>query len=163
MIEVSEGIFVGDQKDYDDNVIYLSEPWAVVHACKEPYHRKLLGYTGRGAPKEHPEYLFAIRNHTLYLNMIDVDDPKWVQAPIIDATMGFIKQWRDLDVKVLVHCNQGQSRSPSLALLYLAIKQLISTESFEKAEEEFKKIYPAYEPKNGIRSWIKENWKTYIK
>ena len=56
MIEVYSRLFVGHQGDYDNDVSGRTG-WAVVHACKEPYHRQALGYRSQGAPKGHPEYL----------------------------------------------------------------------------------------------------------
>jgi hypothetical protein len=58
MIEVTRNLFVGNNNDY--NLIQSESDWAIVHACKEPYHRNALGYSGQGAPKEHPEYLVAL-------------------------------------------------------------------------------------------------------
>ena len=84
MIEVSKNLYIGNQDDYEFKVKGSAE-WAIVHACKEPYHRNLLGYTGRGAPKEHPEYLFARRNNSLFLNIVDVDSPDYIVKDIIDT------------------------------------------------------------------------------
>jgi len=42
--------------------------------------------------------------------------------------------------KVLIRCNQGKSRSPSLAFMYMKMKGLV------KDLAEFKKIYPDFEP-----------------
>jgi len=70
MIEVYLNLFVGDQSDYEINVA-TQEGWAVVHACKEPYHRQALGYRVRGAPKDHPEYLVARRGNRLILNIVE--------------------------------------------------------------------------------------------
>jgi hypothetical protein len=56
MIEVYSKLFVGDELDYERKVSHQTG-WATVHACKEPYHREALGYSSRGAPKDHPEYL----------------------------------------------------------------------------------------------------------
>ena len=49
MIEVTRNLFVGNEEDY--NRIQHESDWAIVHACKEPYHRIAVGYSGRGAPK----------------------------------------------------------------------------------------------------------------
>ena len=42
--------------------------------------------------------------------------------------------------KVLIHCNQGISRSPSIGLHYLSVKGIIKNESYEVAKEDFIKI-----------------------
>jgi hypothetical protein len=49
MIEIHPNLYIGHQGDYEYQV-KGQDGWAVVHACKEPYHRQLLGYTSRGAP-----------------------------------------------------------------------------------------------------------------
>ena len=60
MVKIHNNLYIGNQQDYEGNVKGRTD-WCVIHACKEPYHRALLGYTGRGAPKNHPEYLIAKR------------------------------------------------------------------------------------------------------
>ncbi|MBU0723329.1 dual specificity protein phosphatase family protein [Patescibacteria group bacterium] len=129
--------------------------------CKEPYHKALLGYTGRGAPKNHPEYLYAIRNNKLFLNIVDVDDPSYISEVIINESLKFIDAALQTNKKCLVHCNLGESRSPSIGLLYLASKSLILIGSFVEAEQSYRLIYPAYNPKNGIRNFIQSNWSKY--
>ncbi|HDQ00168.1 MAG TPA: hypothetical protein ENN22_13440 [bacterium] len=109
MIEICPNLFVGDQDDYEQNVKYQSG-WRVVHACKEPYHRQLLGYKTRGAPKDHPEYLLVTRGKRLYLNLVDVEDPAYVAKEIMDNALSFIDEALKGGDKVLVHCIQGESR-----------------------------------------------------
>ncbi len=88
MIEVAPRLYVGTDKDFQQ--LIMPERWGVVHACKEPYHRMALGYTKQGAPKDHPEYLYAVRNGHLILNLVDVEDPKYVAKQIIEAHHGTI-------------------------------------------------------------------------
>lgn len=76
MIEVKSNLFVGSQDD--EAAIRGQGGWFVVHACKEPYHRQALGYSGRGAPKDHPEYLIARREGRLILNLVDVDNVSYI-------------------------------------------------------------------------------------
>jgi len=160
MIEISNNLFVGNQDDYELNV-KGNDVWSVVHACKEPYHRNLLGYIGRGAPKNHPEYLFARRENRLFLNIVDVDSPDYIAKEIIDTALEFIQEALSNDKKCLVHCNQGESRSPSLGFLYLASHNILSKD-FVTAENEFRELYPFYNPKNGIRGFIRSHWIEYI-
>lgn len=161
MIEISKNLFIGNQDDYEFNVKGI-DGWSVVHACKEPYHRNLLGYAGRGAPKNHPEYLLAKRDDRLFLNIVDVDSPDYIAKDIIDAALQFIKNELNKDRKCLVHCNQGESRSPSIGFLYLASNNTLSKD-FVTAENEFRIIYPSYNPKNGIRGFIKNYWDEYVR
>lgn len=162
MIEVHPGLFVGNLTDYDRDV-RLRDGWSVVHACKEPYHRQLLGYTGRGAPKDHPEYLVARRDHRLYLNLVDADNPDYIPKEIIDQSMEFIQSQLAIGRPVLVHCNQGESRSPSIALLYLAANtNKLPTASLMEAEEAFLKLYPYYRPAPGMRGFVNRYWHEYV-
>lgn len=65
MIEVCPNLCVGSE--HDEQRIRGQAGWFFIHACKEPYHRQALGYTGRAAAKTHPEYLIARRNGRLIL------------------------------------------------------------------------------------------------
>ncbi len=161
MIEICPQLYVGNQDDYEYDV-KSRESWAVVHACKYPYHRDELGYTSRSAPKHHPEYLIARRGNRLILNLIDPDSPKYIPHEIIDAAIQFVAEKLGEGRKVLVHCNQGMSRSPGIGLLYLVSHtDLLPKTSLENAECAFRKIYSLYEPRAGIRGHMHENWSTY--
>jgi hypothetical protein len=161
MIEVHPNFFVGNQQDYDFGVAG-QEGWAVVHACKEPYHRQALGYRGRGAPRDHPEYLVARRGNRLILNIVDANDPAFFAKEMIDAALDFIDEGLAENRRVLVHCNEGESRSPCIALLYMAARLgVLPKYSFEVAEDQFKAIYPNYNPKPGIREHVRQNWADY--
>ena len=154
MIEVMPGLFVGDQDAYEHNV--ADQPgWMILHACKEPYHRQLLGYSGRGAPKDHPEYFFAERGARLYLNLVDAPDPAFIPQVVIDKALAWIHESLQSGANVLVHCNQGESRSPTIALLYLArYGGLIPAEDPEKAEAVFRGLYARYNPGSGMRGYM---------
>jgi len=161
MIEVYPSLFVGDENDYEFNVA-AQEGWAVVHACQEPYHRQALGYRGRGAPKHHPEYLVACRANRLILNIVDVDNPTFFDKGMIDAALGFIDEALAQGSRVLIHCNQGESRSPAIALLYMAARLgALPTESLQAAEDQFRALYPGYNPKPGIRGHLHQYWHEY--
>lgn len=159
MIEVFTNLFVGSQED--EAAIRPQSGWYVIHACKEPYHRQALGYTGRGAPKNHPEYLIAPREGRLILNLVDVDNVAYIPPEIIDAALAAIHQ-NIASSKVLVHCNQGMSRSPTIALLYMTkfTDQFNSMDS-EGATQEFRRIYPGYAPAVGMAEYVRLNWQKY--
>jgi predicted protein tyrosine phosphatase len=161
MKEIYKNLFIGNQDDYECKVKYENK-WAVIHACKEPYHRNLLGYTGRGAPKDHPEYFYAERPNRLYLNLVDVPDPTFIAKEIIDKAIDFI--FRHIDEQsVLVHCNLGMSRSSTIGLLYLASIGYFEKDDFYSAEEKYQKLYPNYSPGRGMRSFAEDNWGKYCK
>ena len=161
MIEIFPNLWIGTEKDFESDVKGKPD-WETVHACKEPYHRQLLGYTGRGAPKDHPEYLFAQRNNRLYLNLIDAPNPDFIDKSIIDIALDFIHQGLLNNHKVLVHCNLGESRSPSIGLLYLAIYSDKLPKTFIEAEQAFRQIYHNYNPGGGMRGFLILNWEKYL-
>ncbi|MEX2409784.1 MAG: dual specificity protein phosphatase [Candidatus Paceibacterota bacterium] len=161
MTEIYNNLFIGNETDYELKV-KNQEGWSVVHACKEPYHRQALGYSGRGAPKNHPEYLIAKRGNRLILNLVDADNPAYIPKEIIDESMSFIDEQLETGKKVLVHCNQGMSRSPGIGLLYLAKEGAINNSSFQKALVEFRSIYPGINMAGGMRGFLEVNFDNYI-
>jgi predicted protein tyrosine phosphatase len=162
MIEIYPRLFIGNDADYEMNVRHQDD-WWVIHACKEPYHRRLLGYRGQGAPKDHPEYLVAQRGKRLFLNLVDADDPAYIPKEIIDTSLQWIDQGLKSGVSVLVHCNHGESRSPSIGLLYLAsYTEAIRSASLNEAEASFRQIYPGYNPKGGMRGFLSSHWDYYV-
>lgn len=159
MVEIDKNIFVGSLLDYEINQFDLE--FYFVQACKEPCHRKALGYTGRTADVNHPEYLIAYRERKIILNMIDPPTGKYFENILFEKSLHFISQHLSEGKKILIHCNQGISRSPSIGLLYLATRNKIRNESFEIAKEDFQKIYPNYAP-SGISEFLTLNWNNYI-
>ena len=162
MIEIYPNLFVGIAEDYEFQV-KGQEGWSVVHACKEPYPRRELGYTSRAAPKDHPEYLMAQRENRLILNLVDAPDPAYIRKEIIDAALEFIQNRLSEGHNVLVHCNLGESRSPSIGLLYLVIYTKILSKEFAVAENEFRQIYPSYNPGTGMKGFLVLNWGYYVR
>lgn len=82
--------------------------------------------------------------------------------PIIKSALNFIRDHIKAE-KILVHCNQGQSRSPSIGLVYLAQNGNISSTSYINAKKEFVKIYPEYLPGKGLELYLHKNWESVIK
>jgi hypothetical protein len=161
MIQVHPSLFVGTQDD--EFQVRTLTGWRFVHACKEPYHRQALGYTGRAAAKTHPEYLMARRPDRLILNLVDVDNPAYVATEIMDAAVTFIAESLGAGWKTLVHCNQGESRGPSIGLLYLAARtDRLPKVSFEESETVFRTLYPPYNPKAGMRGFLQRHWSRYV-
>lgn len=159
MREVSENLYCGDINAYPPSA--QMEYWATVHACKDPMHRSLVGYTGRGCPKDSPEYLWAERENRLALNIVDAPKPEFFDKGMIDKALDFIEQKLSEGLKVLCHCNVGESRSASICLLYLIKHGIIKGKTLEDCEVEFLKVYPEYNPGVGIRGFAKEHWQEY--
>jgi len=160
MIEVHKNLFIGSQ---DDEVAIRGQSgWFVVHACKEPYHRQALGYTTRGAPKDHPEYLIAARPGRLILNLVDVENVSFIAPEIVDAALSAIRDNIETS-RVLVHCNQGMSRSPTIALLYLLkYTNALGVMDHEMAVRTFQLLYPSYVPARGMADYVTLNWERYL-
>lgn len=160
MKEVIKGLFVGNQAGYENGAFIPSE-WAFLLAAKEPWHRQALGYTGRAAAKDDPEYLIARRGNKLILNLVDAPKSIFFDKRVIDAGLDFIEEQLSEGKNVGVFCNQGESRSASLALLYLVKHKYIDVDTLEDAEAEFLKLYPEYNPGKGMRGFVKEYWDCY--
>ena len=158
MIEVHRNLFVGDGLT---SVSRIGDPdWFVISAAKEPWHRELLKYTGRAAPKDHPEYLLAYRPGRLVLNLVDVNDMAYIPDEIIATALTAIHAALADDRKVLVHCNQGHSRSPTIALLYLSKwTDTFKGKDYDEGVEAFKVIYPDYAPAKGMADYARKNWR----
>lgn len=58
----------------------------------------------------------------------------------------------------LIHCNQGESRGPSIAMLYLAHIGYFKSLSYHEAREIFNKLYPIYNPRNNIFKNVVSLW-----
>ena len=162
MHEVHPNLWIGDQRDYEYGV--SAEPgWRVVHACKHPYHRDALGYVGNGAPKLDPEYLVARRGDRLILNLIDTDAPGLVPVELMDAAVTFVGESLGLGLRVLVHCNQGRSRAPTVGLLALVVhSERLPLDSAEEALDAFAAIYEPYRPAGGMRGFVRGKWDHYV-
>ena len=161
MIEVCPRLFVGNEHDYEWTV-RDQDGWRVIHACKEPYHRQALGYAGRGAPKQHPEYLIALRGNRLILNLVDAPDPSYIPREIIEAALDFIHEGLQADSQVLVHCNEGFSRAPSIVFLYLISKtRHLPAESLDVALKAFSVMYPPYSPAAGMFGFVRMHFDAY--
>jgi len=162
VIEVAQRLYVGNEEDFIklDGLVTSTEgedsPWSVVHACKEPYHRQALGYSGRGAPRDSPEYLVARRGMRLCLNLIDAEDPAMIPSQIIDIAVNFIDGELKRGHHVLVHCNEGYSRGPGIALAYLAATK--SWPCYDIADAEFRLLYPHFAPRGGMKGYLKAHW-----
>lgn len=130
---------------------------------QRPIHREALGYSGRAASNTHPEYLIARRGYRLILNLVDAANPAYIPKEIMDAALLFIEASLQADRPVLVHCNQGHSRAPSIALLYLrAHTERFASVDLASAEHGFRGIYPAYRPAAGVQGFLRSHWTAYV-
>ena len=158
MLEVHPNLFVGSERDcpFATRGRLAADELAVVHACKSPCHQKAVGYRG-SLPPDHPHYLVLERGSDLFLNMIDPERPLFM-PPLFERSLAFIEKHIKIR-KVLIHCNLGNSRSPSLALLYMAKRaKVILDESYPAAVQDFRPVFPGYHPGLGIQICLSQNW-----
>jgi len=156
MIKVQDGLWVGGGVDCRVG----DEEWAVVHACKSPCHQRAVGYSGSLSP-DHPHYLVLEQATDLYLNLIDPPIPLFM-APSFISFLAFARKQLENGRKILIHCNQGESRAPSLALLLQAkLIGSISNESYAAARAQFEAESARYNPGMGIQTYLAEHWSDF--
>jgi protein-tyrosine phosphatase len=153
MIEVHNNLFVGDLSDCQN-----SSDFAIVHACKTPCHQVGVGYS-KNLPSNHPNYLIKATETDLYLNLVDMNRilPQFTDEPI-KKSLEFIRTKLSANKKVLIHCNVGQSRSCSIAMIYLAKEKIISNNSYKEALTQFRTLYPLVNIGIGFHNYLQNNW-----
>ena len=157
MKEITNNLYIGDDLDCSA----ITSDFMVIHACKT-CHQKGVGYRGNLSPS-HSNYLVYENQSNLFLNIVDMDQEllsKYTH-PMMESALNFIRNNIKLE-KILVHCNQGRSRSPSICLVYLAQNGIISSNSYINAKEEFVKIYPSYLPGRGLEIYLHKNWESIL-
>lgn len=134
--------------------------WAVVHACKNPCHA---GKCGQRPDPDGPDYFARQEGHNLYLNIIDPEAPLFNRR-VFDAFLKFARaEWQE-GRRLLIHCNKGESRAPTLALLFLSrVLYRISSETFDDAWDGFQQLLgeEVYRPSRGIETWMREHWSEF--
>ncbi len=159
MIKLKDhNLYVGTKEEYQTA---LNKGMKIVCALNRANgyvtHQSIVGWHGRGCDPSSPHYLFKKDADAIYLNMIDGDDPKYVNDEMINPTLEFINEHIGQEKDVFIYCSLGESRSPSIALMYLLEQNLI-----EKSENTFNifktEYYPNYSPKSGNLLYIKRRW-----
>jgi hypothetical protein len=173
-VEVMKNLWLGSQHAFETGIEGWNEgripddenpdpfkDWKILHACKEPYHRQFVGYDDRGASKDDPEYLVAIRGNRMALNLTDAVASEYISGEAIEEgirwVIGGLREGR----KVFVHCNMGVSRSPAIVMLVMARLGKLSRELAE-AQKDFPKIYPNALPNAGIAGFLEDHWDNLV-
>jgi predicted protein tyrosine phosphatase len=155
MKEIYTNLYIGDDNDCD--ACSADSGFSIVHACQS-CHQRVLKDKG-SLPQTDPSYLIYEQETDLYLNLIDSPYeflPEYTH-PVFKRALEFIQ--REIKTKkVLVHCNFGYSRSPSIGLIYLAMTGAIPRDSFVEAANEFGLLYPKYSPGTGIILYMQKHW-----
>jgi hypothetical protein len=148
-------LFVGDDKDDPEAV---KRGFAILCCCKDgPVgHRSILHYHTLGAPKD-ANYYHVTRGKRMALNLLDLDDPHFIPEEAVFPGLNFINKHLKAGDKVLVHCNAGHSRGPTMGLMFLrTIAEMPS--SFGTSEKIFRSLYPKYDPGTGMRTFARAHW-----
>ena len=159
MYKITDKVFIGNDDDCDYTATFSNEfKWATIHACKT-CHQKSLGYKGNMDSND-GFYLVHEKLGNLFLNIVDMHQPllSHFALPIFTAALDFIDR-KIKDNDILIHCNKGESRAPTIALLYLAKrKKAISNVDFNTARTEFLKIFSLYNPSSGLEMFLTNHW-----
>lgn len=157
MIELHPGLFVGDQS----TCLQGFDGFAVVHAFKSPCHQQAVGYRV-ALPHDHPYYLALETEYDLYLNLIDPPTPLFQVESFRHFREFAACKYVEEHQALLIHCNQGESRAPSLALLFLAKDlHVLPNDSYAAAVEAFAPLaatFPRYQPGLGMALFMGEYW-----
>ncbi len=130
---------------------------AIVHACKDPCHKDAVGY-GRQLDSAYADYLCREQDRHLYLNMIDPPVPLF-KREMFGRFFAFVDR-QIAERPVVIHCNRGRSRAPSLTLLYMAKRmQLLPDTDYPSARAAFEQRFP-YDPCKGIETYLSTEWAT---
>ena len=150
-IMVHEGLFVGPGADtykFAGSILHCArDPW-FVEACKS--FVMPISYT---FPSCHNTVVQPCYNE-MALNMVDAAEPHYFSDEMVNAGLEFITERLAEGDAILVHCNMGLSRSPSMAFLGMFEHGFLDDE-FRHALPQFKTIYPNYCPGNGIWQYLK--------
>lgn len=159
MIEIKDlKLFVGGKEEYNTaRQNGMKIVCALNRANGFVTHQSVVGWQGRGCNTDNPYYLFKREDDAIYLNMIDADDPKYVNDEMINPALEFIHHHLNVGNKVFIYCSLGESRSPSIALMYLLEYNLIekNVNTFTTFRNNY---YPNFYPKNGNLLYMKKRW-----
>lgn len=164
MRELFTNIYIGSDIDY--NAIKGQTEWAVLHCCKHPYHCQFVGYKGN-LPAAHPDYALKRIDNEMALNLVDMDkfDSQYLgfNRNMFQRAFEFLDEYRTRGYKLLIHCNQGESRAPTLGMLYVAYLGLWGKIDFASAVNRLEQIYPSYSPRNNIFHTVENLWYVFVK
>lgn len=143
MVEVNPRLWVGGDDDVGPAVV---NGLKLLHCAKNPWHLRAVGYLGSLKP-DHPDYLFKVSPHFEELALNLVDAPFEPPEKLVDAALIWLDSVLLRGERVLVHCNQGESRGPTIAYLWLHSRR-------GWVLEEFRFVYPRFNPREGMRKLI---------
>jgi hypothetical protein len=88
------------------------------------------------------------------LNMVDAEHPKYFSDEMVNAGLEFISERMAEGDPILLHCNLGISRSPSMAFLWMFEHGFLD-DDFMYAVPQFRGKYSDWMPANGIWQYLR--------
>lgn len=166
-----DGLFVGNAADtyrFAGSILHCArDPWFVLAQERLLHPQKYDDYSIviSGSGENYKEFLKSgqnvarIKYNEMALNMVDAENPRYFSDEMINAGLDFITERLAEGDPVLVHCNAGLSRSPSIAFLWMFEHGWLD-DDFRYAVPQFKNLYPDYMPGNGIWEYLKHRCDT---
>jgi hypothetical protein len=154
--EIYHHVYVGDDTAYDR--LKDKDGWSFLRCCKygPGGHAQTLGYHTLAAP-EGREHFVVKRGHLMALNMLDLDDPHYVDPEMVQQGLDFAKEELLSGRKLLIACNAGQSRGPTMGLMFLrSIGDM--PHAYLMSQRIYHTIYDAYKPSQGIEQFARSVW-----
>jgi Dual specificity phosphatase, catalytic domain len=158
-VMVHPGLFVGNGQD-----IYKFAG-SLLHCARDPWYTNAIQRVRH--PEKFPDYGIVISGteqmlglvarlsyNEMALNMVDAASPMYFCDEMVDAGLNFITDRMAEGDPVLVHCQLGISRSPSVAMLWLYEHGFLD-DDFDVAVIQFKRLYPDWTPGHGIWTYLK--------
>lgn len=126
---------------------------AVCHACKTCHQAK----AGRLSPTDR-RYLGFVEDVDQWLNLIDAS-AAFFQVQSFTMFLKFArKTWTD-ERPLVIHCDRGQSRSPMLALLFMAkVLEMLPDTGLDDAMDAWELVHGPLDPGEGLETWLRAHW-----
>lgn len=153
----------------DRSLCTTTEPNTAIVCSSKTCHKRLVGYSGWGAPRG-PEYFTAKRTHRIALNIVDSDNPEFMPPrEIFDETLPWMREHYDAGRTLVVHCDEGRSRAPTVALLFMASINALYPERAPDfllspfiAMDYLRRLYPEFAPAPNMKAFIELHLGEYI-
>lgn len=149
---VHDGIFVGPGADtykFAGSILHCArDPWFSLAAKQKPSDDWFR------AEQSGPTFVRQAYNE-LALNMVDADSPRYFSDEMVNAGLEFITERLAEGDPVLVHCNMGISRSPSMVFLWMFEHGFLDF-NFDRAANQFQALYSKWSPGLGIWQYLKQ-------
>lgn len=159
------GLYYGDEETLCKIILTFDENVSYLLCAKNPFHKNVVGYENK-CSKDHQEYLVAYRpeNNVMALNMVDAPKVEFFSDKMIYPAIEFIGKELENHRNVVVICNKGESRSPTMCLMYM-MKNNVFDKNLSHSEvfSEFSKLARNWNPRLGILQYCVSYWDKYRK